>query len=61
MPKYSVSLTNVKPGKDGKLPEPVVIEAADAPAAKAKAVAQLKPEASQDVEVVEVAAAEATA
>jgi hypothetical protein len=37
----------------------VVIEAADAPAAKAKAIAQLKPEASQDVEVVEVV--EATA
>ena len=59
MPKYNVSLTNVKPGKDGKLPEPVVIEAADAPAAKAKAIAQLKPEAHQDVEVVEVV--EATA
>jgi hypothetical protein len=59
MPKYTASLTNTKPGKDGKLPEPVVIEAADAPAAKAKAIAQLKPEASQDVEVVEVV--EATA
>lgn len=59
MPKYTASLTNAKPGKDGKLPEPVVIEAADAPAAKAKAIAQLKPEASQDVEVVEVV--EATA
>ena len=59
MPKYNVSLTNVKPGKDGKLPEPVVIEAPDAPTAKAKAIAQLKPEASQDVEVVEQVAADA--
>mgnify|MGYP000947186343 CR=1 FL=1 len=59
MPKYNVSLTNVKPGKDGKLPEPVVIEAADAPAAKAKAIAQLKPESTQDVEVVEVVEAAA--
>lgn len=55
MPKFNASLTNVKPGKDGKVPEPIVIEAADAVAAKVKAVAQLKPENTQDVEVVQVA------
>lgn len=54
MPKFNATLTNVKPGKDGKLPEPIVVEAADAPAAKVKAVAQLKPESNQDVEISEV-------
>lgn len=62
MPKFNVTLTNVpvKHDKDGNVipspaPKPVVIEAPDAPAAKAKAIAQLKPESNQDVEVNEVA------
>jgi len=59
MPKFNATLTNVKLKHDKEGNEiaqvPVVIEAADAPAAKAKAITQLKPEGTQDVEVKEVA------
>jgi len=60
MPKYNATLTNIKPKLDkegNEVPQtPIVIEALDAPTAKAKAITQLKPEASQDIELVEIVA-----